>query len=159
MRPIALLFILAAAGCSTSPANVAGDYTVAVTNHENGCNLAMWTVGDSRTGIPVTVTQNGSAAMATITGVVGGAVSLWLGSNVFSGNVDGAHMTMTLIGTTAQHQGNCTYTYNAALDADLMGNTLEGTIAYEARTNNNPDCAPLVGCRSEQAFNGTRPPQ
>ncbi len=161
MRSLPFLILVALAACgSTSPANVAGSYTIAVTNHDNGCNLGNWTVGNMSSGIPVTITQDGTAATATVTGVTGGYLDLALGDHNFTGTVDGDFMSLTLFGTRSQTAGNCTYTYNAVLGATLTNDALEGAIDYESKTNGNPDCTSMgiTGCKSEQAFNGTRPP-
>lgn len=159
MRTLACALAAAAlAACSSSPANVAGDYTVAVTNRDNGCNLANWTVGSSASNIGVTITQSGADAQATVNGLTGAYVSAALGSNVFVGTVDGDHLSLTLFGTRSQTMGNCTFTYNADLAADLNVDALTGTIDYTAKGNNNPDCATITGCVSRQDFNGTRPP-
>ena len=45
-RCLALASLLALAAC-TSPADVAGTYTIALTNRANGCNLQNWTVGET----------------------------------------------------------------------------------------------------------------
>lgn len=158
MRIFAFALFALTAACSSSPANVAGDYTIAVTNRDNGCNLANWTVGSSAQNIGVTITQSGSDAMATVNGVTGGYLNLALGSNVFSGTVDADHLSLTLFGTRSQTSGNCTFTYNAVIGADLNVDALTGTIDYTAKGNGNPDCATIDGCVSRQDFNGTRPP-
>ena len=162
MRSLPLLIIAlgaAAAGCSSTPVNVAGQYTVAVTNKDNGCNLMNWTVGQSASGIMVAVTQNGSQADATVQGLVGTYLDGVLGSHDFTGDVDGHHLSLTLFGTRSQNSGNCTWTYNADLEADLAGDLLQGTIDYQPKTNGNPDCTAMQNsCVSTQDFNGTRPP-
>jgi hypothetical protein len=148
-----------AAGCGSDPVDAEGDYTIAVTNRENGCDFESWTEGESSSGIPLTVTQNDSV----VTGEVGGAAGLFLGavlgSNVFEGEVSGDEISMTLFGTTSAGDGNCTYTVNAVLDAELDGDVLTGEINYTAATNDNPDCAAIEGCATRQELNGTRPPQ
>jgi hypothetical protein len=158
MRGLPLL-LLAVAACSSKPANVAGSYTVAVTNKDNGCNLQNWTVGNSAQGIAVSIMQNGTQATATVQGLTGGYLDVVLGDHVFAGTVDGDHVSMTLFGTRTSNSGNCTWTFNADLEADLTGNALQGTIDYKPKTNGNPDCtATLNSCASTQDFSGTRPP-
>jgi phage-related protein len=157
MRCLPLLIVVAA--CSSSPANVAGTYSVAVTNRDNGCNLMNWTVGNSAANIGVTITQNGTQAIATVNGLVGGYLDVVLGSHELSGTVDGDHLSLTLFGTRTSSSGNCTWTYNANLEADLNGDILQGTIDYRPKTNGNPDCTQMLAtCSSRQDFNGTRPP-
>jgi len=157
MRCLPLVFLIAA--CSSTPANVGGNYTVAVTNRDNGCNLMNWTVGNSATNIGVTVTQNGTQAVASVNGLVGGYLDVVLGAHDFTGTVDGDHLSLTLFGTRTSNSGNCTWTYNADLEAELNGDILTGTIDYRPKTNGNPDCTEMQNtCSSRQDFNGTRPP-
>lgn len=153
-----LLGIAALAGCGSDPANVAGDYTIAVTNRTNGCDLTNWTEGNTAQNIPVEIVQNGSAATADVTGGVGGLLDVWLGSSLFTGNVSGSDLDLLLTGTTAYQMGECDYTMNATIDATLTGDVLTGEILYEAQTDGDNECGVLTGCVSIQEFNGTRPP-
>jgi hypothetical protein len=148
---------LLAASCGGS-ANVAGNFSVNLTNKDNGCNFANWTVGQMTTGVPVTITQSGSDVTATITGAAGAFVTLVFGSAVFTGKVDGATLDLTLYGTRSVTMGNCTYTVNGELKGSIVGDVLDGTIDYKSATNGSPDCGAIQDCQSEQAFNGTRPP-
>jgi len=150
-------FLLVAVGCGGGDANVEGTWSIAVTNRDNGCALANWQVGNQAANIPVEIVQEDSDVNATITGAVGGYVALVLGSNVFTGGVDGDALTLELYGR-AQQQGNCSFSYNAVLLGDVDGDTMTGRIDYRGVTNNNPDCAAIEGCVSFQEFNGTRPP-
>jgi hypothetical protein len=147
-----------AVGCGGSPADVAGNYTVSVTNAANGCNLASWTEGNSATNIPVTITQDGDTAVATIEGLTGTYVMAALGSRSFTGQVSGSDLDLELVGTNPLTMGNCTYTYNALLAGTIDGDVITGTITYTAATNDQPDCAGIEGCESVQNMNGTRPP-
>jgi len=156
MKQLAALLLLA--GCTGSDADVAGDYTVALTNRDNGCMLANWTVGDSTTGVAVTVTQAGSDVTASVEAGAGFVLDVALGSHVYTGTVDGSHVFLELFGTRNQQSGNCSYTFNSDIDAILAGDTLTGKIEYRAATNGNPDCAAFDNCVSFQDFNGTRPP-
>ena len=160
MRNLTLLLLVVAGACSsTPPAMVAGQYTVAVTNRDNGCNLQSWTVGQSTANIMVAITQNGSTADATVQGGTGAYLDIILGAHDFTGTIDGHHLSLTLFGTRTSNSGNCTWTYNANLEADLSGDVLTGTIDYQPKTNGNPDCtATQNSCKSTQDFNGTRPP-
>lgn len=159
MKHLACVLFTCAIGCGgNSPVDVAGNYSVAVTNRDNGCMLANWTVGNSTPNIPVTITQSGANATATITGVVGLFVSAGLGSNVYTGTVDGASLDLELLGTRSQTMGNCTFTYNSAIAATLDGDVLEGRVEYRVAGNGNPDCTVFDNCLSYQDFNGTRPP-
>jgi hypothetical protein len=148
-------------GCADDdPANVEGNFTVAVTNRDNGCNLGNWTVGDSSAGIPVTIAQEGENVSATVMGLTGAGLNLGLGSNVFSGKIDENKLDLDLFGERPQMQNSCTYTYNAKILGLVDGDTIEGRVEYRAAptTPSNPDCASITGCLSFQEFNGTRPP-
>jgi hypothetical protein len=157
MKSLILFAILGGCG-SSSPVNVAGDYSISGTDRANGCNIGSWTEGNTFTGVQVTITQSGAKATATVGGAGGLGLGLLLGTNAFSGNVDGDHIHLEALGTRSNTSGNCTYTYNADIDAVLTGDALQGTIVYTAATNGNPDCSTLAGCMSTQDINGTRPP-
>jgi hypothetical protein len=94
-----------------------------------------------------------------ITGIGGGVLGAFLGGDdVFSGSVDGENIRATRQGTRANTMGNCTYTYNATIDADVNGDTMMGFLSYVPATNGNSDCA-AVECENIQDFSGNRPPQ
>ena len=156
-----ILAVAALAGCSGADADVAGNYTVALTNGENGCMFANWTVGAQATGIPMIATQDGSKLTVTIEGGARIYLELLLGSgkNVFSGTVDGDDISVESIGTRAATTGNCTYTYNSKISGTLDGDVLRGRIEYRAADNGNSDCTTVHGCLTSQEYNGTRPPQ
>src|SRR5690606_41720633 len=101
---------------------------------------------------------DGAEVSAQVQGLVGGFLQLWLGASVYVGELSGNRLDLTIYGTTSATQGNCTYTVNSNLDARVDGDVITGQIRYEAKTVGNPDCAPLEGCATVQAFNGTRPP-
>jgi hypothetical protein len=160
MKRIAYPSVLAAvvvAGCGSDPVDVTGEYNVNVVNRDNGCEFEDWD-GGSAQDIPVTITQDGESATARVEGLTGNYLDLILGGHEFNGTVDGNDLSLTLIGERSATQGNCAYTFDAVIDASLDGNTLEGTISYEARTNGQPDCGNLTGCASVQELNGLRPP-
>lgn len=151
------LFALLLAACGSDPADVAGDYTVAVTNGANECMLGMWNEGDTNSGIDMVISQSGSSANADVRGLTGGFLDFWLGASVFSGDVDGDELDLLLIGTTEQTAPGCTYTIDAELDATLDGDVLLGTITYRPNPIEGA-CGILEACRNVQDFNGTRPP-
>ena len=160
MQRFACSFLIIAAACGgDSDANVAGDFTIALTNRDNGCELENWVVGNQATNIPVVITQSGADVTATVNGAAGVVLDLALGARVYTGTVDGNDLLLELFGTRGQQRGNCSFTFNSNIDASISGDTLTGRIDYRAATNANPDCAPLEGCVSFQEFNGTRPPQ
>ena len=156
---VALIALLAA--CGSDPADVAGQYSLSLTNRDNGCNFANWTVDETASNIPITMTQS-TEDMSMATAVVGGAAGVYLdvllGSRTYTGDVDGSSLLLTLFGQTTGMDGNCTFTVNSVIDAQLDGDVLSGEIRYEKATNGNPDCAASEGCASRQDFNGTRPP-
>lgn len=159
MRASALLVLIPlVAGCSDDPADIEGDYSVAVTNGDNGCALDNWTEGESAQNIAVTITQDGDSASAEVGGITGGVLDLWLGGRVFTGTVDGNDLNLTLTGDNSLSEGNCAYTFDAVLDGSIAGDVITGEIRYEAQTNGGTDCGALTGCATVQAFNGTRPP-
>jgi hypothetical protein len=147
-----------AVSCAASPVDSQGMYTVAVTNRDNGCNLPNYTVGEMTSNIGVTVTQQGTSATVEVMGLTAVLLDLLLGSSTFSGTVDGNSLDLKALGTNPQTTGNCTFTYDAAIDTHLDGDVLTGEIHYTTATNGNPDCAPIADCVTVQDFNGTRPP-
>jgi hypothetical protein len=146
-------------GCSSGPADVAGNYSVAVTNGQNGCNFESWTEGETTANIPVVITQDGTQVTAEVQGIIGGLLGLWLGSRIYTGTIDGDSLELTLYGSTSTTTGNCTYTINSTMVADFDNDVLRGQIRYQSATNGNPDCAEIQGCVTVQEFNGNRPPQ
>ncbi|HTR51629.1 MAG TPA: hypothetical protein VMJ10_13030 [Kofleriaceae bacterium] len=158
----AIWVALVLAGCgSSSPANVAGTYTVAGTDEANGCMIGTnWTQGNTFTGVTVTITQSpgSSTATAMVTGLGSLGLDALLGTSSFTGSVDGDSVDLKAIGTVAQHSGNCTYTVDGEIKATLSGDSLAGTIDYTTQTNSNTDCTTITGCLSTQDFNGSRPP-
>jgi len=159
MKQLAGLLLVVAACGGSDPADVSGNYTVALTNRDNGCMIANWTEGESSSGVAVTITQDGSNATASVEAGAGFILDVALGSHVYTGSVDGHAVFLELFGTRGQQNGNCSFTFNSDIDATLIGDTLSGKIEYRAATNSNPDCAALEGCVSFQEFNGARPPR
>jgi len=160
LLPLApILAVLTFAACGGDPVDAAGEYSLSITNRENGCDFDNWTEGDTSTGVALSIVQDGSDVTGTVGGGAGGVLSLVLGSNVAMGEVSSNNVEMTIFGTNSATDGNCTFTANAVFDAELDGDVLTGDIRYELATNGNPDCASREGCASRQEFNGTRPPQ
>lgn len=146
-------------GCSTDPAQIAGDYTVGITNRDNGCNFANWTVGGMTAGVDVKVAQSGSNVTADVTGGVGAVLDFAFGASAFTGSINGNELDLKLEGTRVQQTGTCTYTYNGEIIATAKGDILTGRINYTPATNGNSACASVAGCLTYQEFNGSRPPQ
>src|SRR6185503_10847890 len=151
MRYLALLICVAA--CGTDDANVAGNYSLVVTNGDNGCNFMNWTSGDSVTA-SVAVTQDQNNVTATVMGIPAVLLEAAVGGHVFTGRISGDALILQLLGTRSNTTGNCTYTYNAELRATSSGDVLSGQINYVAATKGNPDCAGITNCRSFQDVNG-----
>lgn len=143
-----------------SDADVAGTYSVAVTNRDNGCMFANWTAGETAANIPVVITQRESDVTLSINGVAGVLLVGLLGAdgNTYAGEVDGSDIDVESFGTRSQSSGNCTFTYNSRITGELDGDALSGRIEYRSADNGNPDCSTISGCLTYQDFNGTRPP-
>jgi len=158
---ISLAPILALVGCGGSdaePADVAGSYTVAVTNRDNDCMLESWTEGDTAMNIPLEITQDGSDMNAEIGGLAGSWYDLVIGKRTFDGMVDGHRIEMMLHGTRSYTDGDCAATVTVEGAARLSGDALEGDLYYYFDTNGDPACGYRDECQNRQAFNGTRPP-
>ena len=146
-------------GCSVSPVDANGSYTLSITSRENGCEFDGWMEGNTSSGIPVEISQDDDLADATVGGVVATYLDVVLGSHVFSGEVSGDHLELVLSGTRETQSLGCAYFVSSLLDARLDGDYLEGQLVYTINDNGSPDCQNLQGCTSVQDFNGTRPPQ
>lgn len=157
LSSLCVLSGLALAGCGDDPANVAGTYTISLTNGPNGCMVDNWEEGATSTGTTVVITQEGDAIMADVQGVAGAYLDLVVGSSVFEGTVSGEHIDARLTGR-AGAQGSCAYTLLVDMDADLDGDVLQGSLRWFAQTNGLESCGALNACQNTQAFNGTRPP-
>lgn len=154
-----LVCLAAWTGCGGSdPVDVEGTYSVGLTNRDNGCAFQNWDDGAMTPGIGVVVTQDGAQATADVQGGAGFVLDVAIGGHLFEGEVDGSHLDLTIMGTRANTQGNCTFTYDATLSANLIGDALMGTISYTAAHNNHSDCA-AIECVSTQEFSGSRPPR
>lgn len=157
------LTLCALGGCgsgdtfTTQVADVAGNYTVAITNDASSCTFD-WEEGKESTGIQLAITQDGHNLQATLGGATGALFSLLFGSADFEGTVSGSSIELTNYGERTAQQGNCSYTYNSIAKATQTGDTIEGTLTYTTKTNGNPDCA-AVECSALQRFSGSRPPK
>jgi hypothetical protein len=139
-------------------ANVAGDYTVSLTNGANTCpSKSDWIEGNQSTGIPFTIQQDGNRIWAEAEGPAAVLFILVTGEVAFEGEVHENAFSMTNYGTKVSQEGNCTYTVNATIAGTVDGNTIEGTVVYRPAVTDNPDCAAL-DCQAEQLYSGIRPP-
>lgn len=146
---------LCVAACSSDDASVAGDYTVTVTDRNNGCNLPGWTAG-ATSSATVTLTQSQNNVTAVVSGVAGIALDLGLGGHSFTGKITGSDLDLHLFGTRSSTAGNCTYTLNGAIRAVVNGSDINGQIDYTSATNGNPDCSTIDKCDSFQDLFGSR---
>lgn len=156
-----LLPVLALVGCSSDDeftADVAGSYTIALTNDESTCAFSNWEKDKETSGIGLVITQDGDKIQGTLDGLAATFFDLWLGSHDFDGTIKGRALTLTNFGERPTQQGNCSFTYNAVVKANQNADTIEGTITYSPQTNGNPDCA-AVECSALQRFSGVRPPK
>jgi hypothetical protein len=154
-----LVLAICVAACGSDDVSAAGDYTVTVTDRDNGCNLPSWTAG-MMTNATVTITQSANDDVtALVTGVAGLALDFGLGSHSFTGKIRGSSLDLKLFGTRSNSMGNCTYTLNAAIRAVVTGDMMAGQIDYTSATNGNPDCSGIENCDSFQDLTGTRAPR
>jgi len=155
-----LLPLAALSGCSSDgefTADVAGQYTVAITNGANSC-FESWEEGKETSGIELSLTQDGSKVHGVLGGASGAFFALAFGSADFDGSIHGDSFTLDNYGSRATTAGNCVYTYNATVNGSLNGDSISGTITYASKTNDNPDCE-AVECSASQRFSGARPPR
>lgn len=153
----ALALTLTTASCGSSPADVAGSYALNLTNGANGCMVMSWTEGESTTGVPLVITQDGESFTADVQGTAGLYLDLTAGAHQFTGTVSGTHLDGTLRGS-GRAQGSCAYTINIDLSGELSGDVMTGDLTWYADTNDSPDCGMLATCENRQLFNGARPP-
>jgi hypothetical protein len=159
---LCLVSVFIGTGCGDDddePRDVAGQYTVNVTNGENGC-LTGLQMGDSYSNISLDLTQDGETVRGTFGGLLATLfLEAVLGGTDFQGTVRGNTIEMTRLGNREQTSGSCTFTVRADLQATSDDDLLEGEILYTPITNDDPNCESIKDCRAIQTFNGTRPPE
>lgn len=146
--------LVCASACSD--ANVAGNYSAQITNGSDSCSLGL-TPGDTVMA-NFTVTQSGSDVTLMVKDLPGLLIAGFLGSNTFTGSVDGDDVNLERKGTVKATAMTCEYTYNAKIDAGQDGDAMSGRVEYRAATNGAADCGSRQGCVTVQEFNATRPP-
>lgn len=151
----ALLSSVLSAACG-SDADVGGNYTAAITNRNDECSIG-WTVGEQG-NTQVTVSQTGRDVTLVVQGVPGILVANLLGTDTFTGNVDGSSIDLKVVGNAQKQTADCMYTFDGEIDASLDGDTLSGRVEYRAQTNGDASCGTREDCLSVQEFNATRPP-
>jgi hypothetical protein len=147
------------AACSDDPVDLAGEYSASITLRDNGCNLAGWQVGSTSSAIPVSITQSGDTASASVGGLAALALELTLGGAIFTGSVSSNAFDLRVVGTQPRTTGNCTFTYDGELSGSLSGDSISGKLSFTTATNNNSDCTPIKACVSFQDFAASRPPR
>jgi hypothetical protein len=146
--------LVCASACSD--ANVAGNYTAQLTNGSDGCSLGL-TPGATSTA-SFTVTQSGSDVTLMVKDAAGFFIAVFLGSNTFTGSVDGDDVNLERKGTVPNTAMTCEFTYNAKINASQDGDAMSGRVEYRTATNGVADCGSRQGCVTVQEFNATRPP-
>lgn len=157
-RMLVTVAAISSVGVGCAPADVAGNYSVNVTNGANGCSLDNWMEGSTSSNIPLLVTQSDDQVQLDVQGLTGTYLDLVLGSSLFNGDVSGSQITAALIGSNTGRQGSCSYTVTVDLDARVDGDFIQGELTWRPVTNRHPDCGVLETCRNTQQFNGSRPP-
>lgn len=150
--------MLACGSESEFTVDVAGDYTVAITNGPSSCPFKDWVEGKETSGVGFAITQDNHALHAVLAGVTGAFFAVAFGSAEFDGSIQNDRLTLTNYGTRSNTSGRCSYTYNATVNGTQAGDTVSGTITYSTQTNGSPDCAAIV-CSATQEFSGARPPK
>jgi hypothetical protein len=154
---IAWIVLVGAAGAAAcSDADVAGNYTAQLTNRSDGCSLGLTTGENSSASF--TVTQSGGDVTLQVKGLPGLLIASFLGSDTFTGGVDGNDVNLERKGNVKNTTGSCEYTFNAKIDASQDDDTMKGRIEYRAATNGTADCGSRKDCVTVQEFNATRPP-
>jgi hypothetical protein len=141
------------------PADAAGEYTVAITNGDNGCSFGGWDPGQSTPDIPFTITQSGADVTGTVGDYVGDLMKSAYGSNVFVGRVEGSLFTMKDEGTKEFTSGGCVASIDILAQGEITGDAIQGTLVYDPKTNGHADCGAFNTCTSTQQFSGARPPK
>ncbi len=148
-----------AAPLPSEPEDVAGNYTVNLTNGDNGCELENWEEDAETSGVELELTQDDTDLTGEVTDVATALVlTIGLGSPDFEGTVTGSHFTLTNNGTVSGTDGDCVFTRTATIRGQIDGDAVEGTVTYTYETNGDPSCGDRETCESVQQFNGTRPP-
>jgi len=158
MRTILLALVVAAStACSSDPngptAQVAGDYTLTVTDNQNGCQVENFTTGASQSGITMTIAQNGSSLSATGTGSTGLMLAFATGDTL-NGWIDGQEASLT--SSVSHTVGGCAYSTTATANLTFTGNQIQGTILYTDSGNGSSDCGFMQQCTSTQTVTGSR---
>jgi hypothetical protein len=159
MRPLLALVVLAGACADDTPADLAGVYTVNFTAAANGCNLDMWTEGQTTNGVELDLNQDPGSANVNgqVKGPVGLYIALIMGTNEFAGRVSGRSLDVILDRKyPPATQGQCVYNLQLHLTGTLAGEVLTGQLDITTTTNHSLDCGTKENCHSIDTFNGLR---
>ncbi len=143
------------ADTSGTPVDVAGEYTVSLTNTSNDCMMP-WKDGATTNGVLFTIRQTGTQLKAEADGDAALSLVLLTGTNLFDGDVHGNGFTLLAQGPTVFSAGNCMYTVNATVEGTIEGNTIHGTLTYAPVVSSDPECAQYA-CAAVEDFTGARP--
>jgi hypothetical protein len=160
-RPTDCLLVLASlATAACAPLSVAGTYSGAVTNRDNGCMLGGYNVGESTPGITMVVTQSGSAVTVDVQGLAGVALSLFTANtDPLRGSATPIGFSVSKVGRNPMNSGDCTFNTLVEANGTLSGDALSGTVVYRYQTTNPSACGFRATCRTEQSFSFVRPPR
>ena len=107
--------LLGLVGCSSdssfqASANVAGNYTVAVTYGDDGCQIGStdWVPGKSVSDIPFLVEQQDKNLSGTLQGLPALGLLAVIGTNKFQGTATGNDFDITAFGTVMHKAIACT---------------------------------------------------
>lgn len=153
-----LAFVSLASSCASTPVDASGVWSVNLTNGANGCMLSPWTVGETTSGVPMTITQSGSTVTADIGGTAGIALNVLLGTSRLTGVVNGADVDLHADGRAAS-SGACAFTGALDIELHVTGDTLTGSTHWHYNANSSPDCGYRSTCDTTQSLNGARPPR
>jgi hypothetical protein len=135
-------------------ADVAGEYTVSLTNQQSSCMLD-WRQGAKTNGVMFTIRQDGTNLTAEAGGDAAVSLVLITGTNAFVGNVEGDTFTLVADGPTVFTTGACSYTVQATVEGTLQGDIITGTLTYRPVLSTDPQCAQYA-CAAVAAFTGVR---
>lgn len=158
MRTILLALVTTVVACSGSsadepPAQVAGNYTLTITDNQNGCNLENFTTNASQTGTMVAITQSGGSLTATAMHT-SGLVLAFAAGDTLNGWIQGHDASVSA--TSGRTQGGCVYTTTATANITFSDTGMQGNIVYTDSGNGSSDCGVMQQCTSTQTFTGSR---
>jgi hypothetical protein len=138
-----------------TPVDVAGEYTVSLTNTTNDCMMP-WKDGATTNGVLFTIRQTGTQLTAEADGDAALSLVLLTGTNLFDGNIHGNGFTLVADGPTVFQAGNCMYNVDATVEGTIVDNIIHGTLTYSPVFGSDPECAQYA-CTAVEDFTGTRP--